>query len=92
MQATSDLLALIGMRRLNWPPLRFNGAVVNTLVAGVCGGVEVWELARGERSMDEVAPRHVAAAAAWFVAVVACVVAAYTIVAAAVGWSVRARL
>jgi hypothetical protein len=61
MQATSDVLELAGLPRLNWPPLRFRSQTVNGLIYAVCGGVELWQVAQGTRAAHAVHRKHVAA-------------------------------
>jgi 8-oxo-dGTP pyrophosphatase MutT (NUDIX family) len=62
LQATSDLLALAGLRRLNWPPLRLNSAFTNMLVYTLCGAVEIREVLAATRRLDEVSLKHVSCA------------------------------
>ena len=60
MQATSDLLALVDLPRLNWPPIRFRSPLVNSFVYSICGWIEAAEWARGSRPLAAVSPKHVA--------------------------------
>jgi len=65
LQATSDLLAHAGMRRLAWPPLRFGNRAINSLVHALCGGAELYELGRGARRLGEVTWSNVAWLGVW---------------------------
>ena len=55
------LALFAGLPRLNWPPIRFRGRFANTVVAAICGAVELWQVVNGTRSVRFVSPTHVAA-------------------------------
>lgn len=76
MQATSDVLELAGLPRLNWPPLRFRSPVANGLIYAVCGGIEVWEAATQRRAVASISAKHVLALITVFAAPLLVVAAA----------------
>ena len=76
LAAASDLLALVGRPRLNWPPIRFGSRLPDAFVAAICGVIELSEAVRGRRALVAVSTRHVAWATAFAAVPVAIVWAA----------------